>query len=133
MRQRLRGMRAGVATAAYPGVVGKALLVIAVILLTIYAFFDVLATPRGTARRMSRVIWAFVVFVPVLGPVLWLALGRPRKRATPNRRPARPVRGPDDDPDFLRDLNRKPEDALQEWEKEYRRKRRSRGEDRPES
>lgn len=109
---------------------------IVVLVLTIYAFFDVLATPRGTARRMSRLLWGIVVFVPVLGPLLWLTLGRPRNRSTPNRpRYRRPVHGPDDDPDFLREVNRKPEDALEEWEKEYRRKRRrrSRDDDRPDA
>lgn len=110
------------------------MLVIVVLILTIYTFFDILATPRGTARRMSRAIWAVVVFVPVIGPLAWLTMGRPRNRSMPTRRRYRPVRGPDDDPDFLREVNRKPEEALEEWEKEYRRKRRrSRGDDRPES
>ena len=108
---------------------GKALFVIAVLVLTIYAFFDVLATSKGTARKMPRWAWGVLVFVPVLGPILWLLLGKPRRRMPPRRRPARPVRAPDDDPDFLRDLNRRPEDALEEWEKEYRRKRRAHGED----
>lgn len=103
---------------------GKALLVIVVVVLTIYTFFDVVATPKGTARRMSRLLWGIVVFVPVLGPIAWLLFGRPRRRTTPPRKPYRPVSGPDDDPDFLRELNRKPEDALEEWEKEFRRKQR---------
>lgn len=111
---------------------GKALLVVIIAVMTIYTFYDVLATPRGTARRMPRLVWGIVVFVPVVGPLLWLVLGRPRRRrpSPPPRgqRPARPS-APDDDPDFLRDLNRKPEDALEEWEKEYRRRRRSRDDD----
>ncbi len=108
---------------------GKALLVIAVLVLTIYAFFDVIATPKGTARKMPRWLWGILVFVPVVGPILWLLLGKPRRRMPPRRGPVRPVSAPDDDPDFLRDLNRRPEDALEEWEREYRRKRRAHGED----
>ena len=109
---------------------GKALLVIAILVLTISAFYDVLATPRGAARRLPRWAWAIVAFLPVIGPGLWVLFGRPRRRRTPApRRPRETVSGPDDDPDFLRDLNRKPEDVLEEWEKEYRRKRRAHGED----
>ncbi|UYM06923.1 PLD nuclease N-terminal domain-containing protein [Solicola gregarius] len=108
---------------------GKALLVISVLVLTIYAFYDVLATPKGAARRMPKWAWAVLAFVPVIGPILWLCFGRPRRRAMPQRRPRDNASGPDDDPDFLRDLNRNPEDVLEEWEKEYRRKRRAHGED----
>lgn len=108
---------------------GKALIVIAILVLTIYAFFDVIATPRGSARKMPRLLWGILVFVPVVGPILWLIVGKPRRRTPPRRGGVRPVKAPDDDPDFLRDLNRRPEDALEEWEKEYRRKRRAHGED----
>lgn len=102
---------------------GKALLVIVVVVMTIYAFFDVIATPRGSARRMSRLAWGIVVFVPVIGPLAWLAFGRPRGHRPRVRGPRRQAPAPDDDPEFLSELNRKPEDALQEWEKEFRRKR----------
>ncbi|UPK74644.1 PLD nuclease N-terminal domain-containing protein [Nocardioidaceae bacterium SCSIO 66511] len=109
---------------------GKALLVIAVLVMTIFAFYDVLATPRGATRRLPKWVWAVAAFVPVIGPLLWFIIGRPRRRRTPPpRQPRRSVSGPDDDPDFLRDLNRNPEDVLEEWEKEYRRKRRAHGED----
>lgn len=96
--------------------------------LTIYTLFDVIATPRGTARKMSRALWAIVVFVPVVGPVLWLTIGRPRRRrpAAPPRRVQPPVTGPDDDPDFLRNLDPKPEPSFNEWEEELKRKKRSR-------
>jgi hypothetical protein len=101
------------------------------IVLWVYAFFDALTTPAQEVRNLPKVLWLVVIalFMPV-GSILWLFLGRPRKPAsvlgdapTPAQAAAsvddldpsdfakpsdspHPL-GPDDDPDFLRDLNRR--------------------------
>jgi hypothetical protein len=73
----------------------RVLLVIAALGLTIFALIDLFGVPAGEVRGGSRFVWAVVILLlPVLGPGLWLWLGRagdgPR------------AIGPDDDPDFLR-------------------------------
>ena len=105
------------------------------IVLWVYAFFDALTTPAQEARNLPKVLWLVVIalFVPV-GWILWFFLGRPRKTASvPGDAPSptqavsaddldpsdfsepsgspHPL-GPDDDPEFLRRLNRRidPED-----------------------
>jgi hypothetical protein len=71
-------------------------------------------------RTLPKVLWILVVVVFAgLGGLMWLLLGRPQRAMeavqgrtgmvnSPDRRP-RPEapRGPDDDPDFIRDLERR--------------------------
>jgi hypothetical protein len=76
---------------------GKALPIVVALVLLVYAFFDLYATPRTQVRHMPKWAWFLLVLVPVAGPLLWLFLG-----STPGRRPG--ALGPDDDPDFLRGL-----------------------------
>ncbi|GAB3490770.1 PLD nuclease N-terminal domain-containing protein [Nocardiopsis coralliicola] len=103
------------------------LMTLLTIVVCVYAFFDALTTPAADVRTLPKVLWliAIVAFVPV-GPVLWLLLGRPRAAATAGPGPADPgvpddidpeqlrpsggssaPKGPDDDPDFLRDLDKR--------------------------
>lgn len=94
------------------------LLGIAMLVLWVWSLAESLLTPRDQVRLLPKVAW--VVLIVLLGPVgavAWLALGRPRRepgtarvgygspaeRSAPTER-RRPVRGPDDDPDFLRGL-----------------------------
>ena len=56
-----------------PGLVGVALFA-----LWIWAVLDVIATDRVLARNLDKMAWLFlVIFVPTVGAVAWLALGRP--------------------------------------------------------
>jgi len=84
---------------------GKALLVIIPLVLLVYAFFDLYATPRDNVRVLPKAAWFVVVLVPFAGPLLWLFLGSSRSSLPPPP-PTRSRRavGPDDDPDFLRGL-----------------------------
>jgi hypothetical protein len=85
--------------------------------LTVYCVIDAFQTDEADMRNLPKVAWVLlVVLLPVLGPVSWLLLGRPtrhsvasprqqqhwedQRREQDRRRP----RGPDDDPDFLKDL-----------------------------
>mgnify|MGYP006288011951 CR=1 FL=1 len=72
--------------------------------LSIFAFIDCLQTP--TPRILSKPLWlVIIVIAPVLGPLLWLLLGRTHPGGW-GRWDEQPL-GPDDDPSFLRDLNLK--------------------------
>ena len=87
---------------------GKALLVVIAVVLVIYSIFDVLATPRHQVKYLPRWGWVvLVLLVPYVGALGWLVFGtarlRPGRGGMPRPRPSGP-RGPDDDPDYLRDL-----------------------------
>jgi hypothetical protein len=71
------------------------------IALAVYAFIDVISMPSMRFFRGPKWLWAIAVLVlPVLGPVLWFVVGRPRRAANTLR-----YSTPDDDPDFLRGIN----------------------------
>ncbi|MEH3033399.1 MAG: PLD nuclease N-terminal domain-containing protein [Aeromicrobium erythreum] len=92
---------------------GKALLVMVAVVLLVYAFFDLVATPRDRVRLLPKLLWfPVIVLLPFVGPLLWILSGlgaRPEpprppggSYGYPGGRP--PAKGPDDDPDFLRGL-----------------------------
>ncbi len=81
---------------------GRYLPLIVLALFTIYCVVEVAQTPSESVRNAPRWLWAVVVIgLPLIGPILWFALGRPGKETNPP--PGRPS-SPDDDPDFLRGL-----------------------------
>lgn len=95
------------AGAAYSGGVGKALIIVVVVVLSVYSLFDVIAQPRTRVRLLPKLVWVLVVLIPVLGPIAWLAIGRPPfSRPSGSSRKPRVV-GPDDDPDFLWRIERR--------------------------
>lgn len=88
--------------------------------LTLYTLLDAVRTPTHEARTLPKWLWVLVtLFFPVVGPVLWLLLGRPkRERGTRGSisRPGTARRGntpsmasPDDDEAYLRWLKAKAE------------------------
>jgi hypothetical protein len=89
---------------------GKALLIVIVVVLFVYTLFDLIATPSERTRYLPKPLWFVVLVVPVVGPLAWLGIGRVRQlpgggRPKPKRPQPRPgPRGPDDDPDYLRNL-----------------------------
>jgi len=62
-------------------------------------------------RRFSRGAWVLIiVFLPIVGAIAWFMSGRPRPQGGSGSASPRPPRrnlGPDDDPDFLSDLQRR--------------------------
>ncbi len=94
------------------------------------AFFDALTCPAEEVRTLPTVLWLLIIVLfAVVGPLLWLFLGRPHTRSdtavsssvpvssadhldpSDFHRPSgrsRPL-GPDDDPEFLRRLAREKE------------------------
>ena len=84
---------------------GKALPIVIALVLLVYTFFDIWATPGSQVRHLPKPFWfAVVIVVPIVGPLLWLFFGTGRPGTTTPPRRGYGVRGPDDDPDFLRGL-----------------------------
>ena len=84
----------------------RVLLTLLLLGLTIYAAVDCIQTEEGRQRHLPKVLWLLLILLfPVVGPVSWFLAGRsgPARRRRPGNRPPYP-RGPDDDPDFLRNL-----------------------------
>ena len=87
---------------------GRVLIVVIVVVLSVYTLFDVIAADRRRVRGMPKVLWALLAFLPLLGPAFWLALGRPQApRRPPGPGQQRRPLAPDDDPDFLWKLDRR--------------------------
>jgi hypothetical protein len=73
----------------------------------LYGLVEVLTTNEADIRSLSKFSWILLVLLTFwVGAILWLLFGRPRGGVVSARR-ARPPRGPDDDPDFLRNLDRR--------------------------
>ncbi|MCA1830411.1 MAG: PLD nuclease N-terminal domain-containing protein [Actinomycetota bacterium] len=108
------------------GVVGLALL-----FLWVFAIFDVIASEGTLVRNLPKMAWLFIVILlPEIGSIAWLILGRPQHArfvpgSTERRPPPAPRRdsgaplGPEDSPDFLRDVERR---RLQAWEEDLKRR-----------
>lgn len=90
--------------------------------LTLYTLLDALRTHQDQMRTFPKWLWIIaVIFFPVVGPLLWLLLGRPRAVRTPkpqqgggftgSRRGTPPpaTSSPDDDEEYLRWLKAKAE------------------------
>ena len=95
----------------------RAILIIGVIALAvgviIYSLIDCVRSDARDIRGLRRGPWlAVIALLPVIGGILWLTLGRPRY-ARPGTGPVR-GRGPDDDPEFLRELDRRRRQAARE-------------------
>jgi hypothetical protein len=95
---------------------------LALILIGVWLFglFDVLTTDESEVRHLPKFGWFLVVLLgSLLGAALWFALGRervhvpPGSGGSPGTLPgspdlaSEPPKGPEDDPDFLRDLERR--------------------------
>lgn len=98
------------------------------IVLWVYAFFDALTSPVDEVRNLHKYLWVvLIVLFPLVASLFWLYFGRPRAPvpdpADTTMDPASaedldpsdfqqptdrggPL-GPDDDPDFLRGLNKR--------------------------
>jgi hypothetical protein len=79
-------------------------LAVAVLAIFVYGLVDVIRTDGRLTRGISKPAWIIVMVVlPVVGAILWLLIGRPRG-TPPQRQNYRHPTAPDDDPDFLRNL-----------------------------
>ncbi|MDQ0642572.1 PLD nuclease N-terminal domain-containing protein [Microbacterium murale] len=85
----------------------------------VFSIVDCAVQPATRHRGASKAAWiAIVVLIPVLGGILWFALGRRRRRDQESIRRA----APDDDPEFLRSLgNTEQDDRIRRLEEELAR------------
>ena len=101
----------------------RIVLIVLVFALTLYALLDCARTPEESMpARMPKFLWiTLIVLFPTIGPIAWIIVSRVKaaeerggyveptvwssREGTTFRRPerARPM-APDDDPEFLRDL-----------------------------
>lgn len=84
------------------------LFVLAAVGLIVYTIIDVLRSDESERFGVHRVLWlVFIVVLPVIGSLAWLALRRVARSAhqrgdgPPRPRPAAGPVAPDDDPEFL--------------------------------
>ena len=87
-------------------------LAVALLAFTVFCVVDAVQTDEHQVRGLPKPFWVIICLVfPVAGGIAWLVAGRPRSildillggrrgQGGPGRGPL----GPDDDPDFLRDL-----------------------------
>ncbi|MER7500775.1 PLD nuclease N-terminal domain-containing protein [Nonomuraea pusilla] len=76
----------------------------------LFSLFDVVTTPEDDVRNVPKPLWVLiVVVVPFLGGLVWLIKGRPRAARAAWPVPPGPgmPKGPDDDPEFLKELERR--------------------------
>lgn len=82
----------------------RAILVILLIALIIYAAIDCIMSDSAKVRGVPKSAWiAIIILLPVMGALLWLVLGRPVGHA-PTQQPRKHPTAPDDDPNFLKNL-----------------------------
>ena len=85
----------------------RVLLGLAILGMTIYAVVDAIQTDDAQVKHLPKLMWILLIliFAPI-GPIAWFLAGRERGPRSGRRRPnyPSPPRGPDDDPDFLRNL-----------------------------
>lgn len=72
---------------------------------TLYAFIDCLRCTDDEVRGLPRQVWCVITLLPLVGGTAWLLYGRPRAQASSGIGP--PTLAPDDDPEFLRNLDRR--------------------------
>lgn len=93
----------------------EGLIPVLLLALWMYCIFDVIATDEGLARNLPKGFWLLIViFLPDIGSLAWLLLGRPlfagRRPGDTTRRAPKRVIGPEDRPDFPTRPTREPED-----------------------
>ncbi|MDQ0849039.1 hypothetical protein QFZ65_000977 [Arthrobacter sp. B3I9] len=82
----------------------RVVVVVTVLVVFVYGLVDVIRTDRRQTKGISKPAWIVVqVVLPVIGAVLWFLIGRPRGTGPSPASYSHPV-APDDDPDFLRNL-----------------------------
>jgi hypothetical protein len=107
---------------------GMGVLGFLLIALWIYCIFDVIASEEVLIRNLPKFVWLMIViFLPDIGSLAWLALGRPAyagwRPGDTGTRPERRVLGPEDRADFA--PRPSPEDdqrRLEAWEADLRRR-----------
>ena len=67
--------------------------------LIIFTFVDIALTDSKRVRGVPKGFWFFIALLPILGAILWFAVGKEPARSTS-------YLAPDDDPSFLKTIRR---------------------------
>jgi hypothetical protein len=108
---------------------------IVVLVVFVYGLIDLIRTDARQVKGISKPAWIVVqILLPVLGAILWFLIGRPRGGDAPAASTYRHPTAPDDDPDFLRNLelrrrNQAEADRLKKLKDELEARERRLGED----
>ncbi|HWR86627.1 MAG TPA: PLDc N-terminal domain-containing protein [Rhodoglobus sp.] len=77
--------------------------------LDVFALVDLSMIDPRRVRATNKFVWALIIIVlPFLGAILWFTIGRERRESGGQRRQ---TVAPDDDPEFLRDLRSREDQA----------------------
>ena len=92
---------------------------VAAVAFTVYALVDLFMTHAPRVRAFPKPVWiAIVVALPVIGPLLWLIVGKASKGPPKGRSMGR---APDDDPGFLGSIDTESSDErIRRLEEELR-------------
>ena len=85
----------------------KVLLFLVPLAMTIYAAIDAIQTEDTRVQHLPKLVWIVLILLfPWVGAIAWYVAGRQRGQQNRGRGPNYPTapRGPDDDPEFLRNL-----------------------------
>ncbi len=85
----------------------RVLLFLVPLAMTIYAAIDAIQTEDARVQHLPKLVWIVLILLfPWVGAIAWYFAGRQRGQQNGRRGPNYPSapRGPDDDPDFLRNL-----------------------------
>jgi hypothetical protein len=113
---------------------GEGLFTLVFVGLWIYCVFDVIRTDDAAVENLPKMFWLLIViFVPTIGSIAWLLLGRPRNtsfklpvpRARTEPQSPPPPAAPSPPPIDPEEFRRRREEALRrhEAEREERRRR----------
>lgn len=85
----------------------RAFIIVAALAVWFYCVFDVIRSDASAVHHLHKLIWlVFVLFLPTIGALAWLFLGRPDPLGSRLfEAPSRPARPPDDSPEFLAGLS----------------------------
>ena len=106
--------------------------------LLIYCLIEAIQTPADEIRGLGKGWWILLIIIlPLVGGIAWLVAGRPVRNRNRNdwrmgsgfpeyeRSRRRVPRGPDDDPEFLSEINKvnsEQEETLKKWEADLKRR-----------
>ena len=77
------------------------------VIFTVFTTVFAAAADKNEVRLLPKWVWVLLCLIPFFGGLLYLMVGRPLGRGNQGGQKNRRFVAPDDDPSFLRDLQRK--------------------------